>query len=215
MASAPRGIALRFLLLLAAGLAVSCSFDYGASKPGTAEEEPYAVFTGFVHRVVDGSTVILEIRADHAESFEKNHRTELTGVTFTQFDSQGALEASGRADSATVWTDTDNAEFRGDVTLDSRREKATLRAETLTWTDSTKILEGGLERVVSVKREDGSWVSGAGFRADLRRRSFSFKEAAEGAIVPEKSPTASDTASADGAKAGTANGPAATGSGGQ
>lgn len=178
-------------LLLPLGLLLSCSFDYGSPKSGQAEEEPTAIFTGFVHRVVDQGSIILEIHADRAESFEKGHRTELSGVTFTQFDSKGAVEASGKADSATVWTDTDNAEFRGDVVLDSRDEKATLTAESLTWTDSSKVLEGGLERVVTVKREDGAWISGAGFRADLRRRSFSFKEATEGRMVPEDRAAAS------------------------
>ena len=178
------------LVLPAVLLVASCSFDYGSNKASSTEEEPTAIFTGFVHRVVDQGTVILEIRADRAESFEKGHRTELEGVTFDQYDSKGALQATGRADSATVWTDTDNAEFRGDILLESKREKALLKAESLTWTDSTKVLEGGLERVVSVERDDGSWVSGAGFRADLRRRAFSFKESSEGKIVPSSSDNA-------------------------
>jgi len=175
------------MLVVVASLLVSCSFDYGSGTSSSGEEEPTAIFTGFEHRVVDHDTVILEIHADRAESFDKDHRTELEGVTFSQFDSKGALQASGKADSATVWTDTDNAEFRGDVVLVSKREKATLKAESLTWTDSTKVLEGGLERVVSVQRDDGAWVDGAGFRADLRRRSFSFREASEGKIVSSSS----------------------------
>ena len=169
----------------------SCSFDYGSSKSNASEEEPTAIFIGFVHHVVDKGTIILEIHAARAESFEKDHRTELTGVNFTQFDSKGALQAAGRADSATVWTDSDNAEFRGNVILESKREKATLKAEKLTWTDSTKTLEGGLERTVSIDRDDGAWVSGAGFRADLRRRSFSFSEASEGKIVSSSQTPAS------------------------
>ncbi|HUX37799.1 MAG TPA: LPS export ABC transporter periplasmic protein LptC [Rectinemataceae bacterium] len=180
-------------LALFAGLLLSCSFDYGSAKQTSTEEEPTATFTRFVHRVVDQGTIILEIRADRAESYDKDHRTELQGVTFSQFDSKGALEASGKADSATVWTDTDNAEFRGDVLLESKREKATLKAESLSWTDSTKVLEGGLERIVSVQRDDGSWVSGAGFRADLKRRAFSFQEASEGRMVTTSSATESTT----------------------
>jgi len=175
------------LLVIFATALLSSSFDYGSAKSTATEEEPTAIFVGFVHRVVDKGTVILEIHAARAESFEKNHRTELEGVTFTQYDSKGALQASGTADSATVWTDSDNAEFRGDVVLESKREKATLKAETLTWTDSTKVLEGGLERIVSVNRDDGAWVRGAGFRADLKRRSFSFSEASEGKIVSSSS----------------------------
>ena len=192
MAAAPRLLFARAVsLFVLASLLLSCSFDYGSTKSAATEEEPTAIFIGFVHRVVDKGVIILEIHASRAESFEKNHRTELEGVTFSQFDSKGLLQAAGSADSATVWTDSDNAEFRGDVILDSKREKATLKAETLTWTDSTKVLEGGLERIVSVNRDDGAWVRGAGFRADLRRRSFSFSESSEGRIVaspPDEKP---------------------------
>ncbi len=194
MAPAPRLRSAGFAFLaLSVGLLLSCSFDYGSAKQTSTEEEPTAIFTRFVHRVVDQGTMILEIRADRAESFDKDHRTELQGVTFSQYDSKGALEASGKADSATVWTDTDNAEFRGDVVLESKKEKATLKAESLSWTDSTKVLEGGLERIVSVERDDGSWVSGAGFRADLRRRAFSFEEASEGRIVSGSTETQPST----------------------
>jgi len=192
MAAAPRLLFARAVsLFVLASLLLSCSFDYGSTKSAATEEEPTAIFIGFVHRVVDKGVIILEIHASRAESFEKNHRTELEGVTFSQFDAKGLLQAAGSADSATVWTDSDNAEFRGDVILDSKREKATLKAETLTWTDSTKVLEGGLERIVSVNRDDGAWVRGAGFRADLRRRSFSFSESSEGRIVaspPDEKP---------------------------
>ena len=184
MALACRKVPAKLTVLVAlAGSLVSCSFDYGAAKSLSNAEEPTAIFKGFVHHVVDKGVIILEIHAARAASYEKNHRTELEAVTFTQFDSRGGLEASGSADSATVWTDSDNAEFRGNVLLTSKREKATLKAETLSWTDSTKTLEGGLERSVSVHRDDGAWVRGAGFRADLRRRSFSFSEASEGKIV--------------------------------
>ena len=46
---------------------------------------------------------------------------------------------------------------------------------------------GGLDRTVEVSRGDGSWVRGAGFSADTRRRSFSFRESVEGSMV-ESSP---------------------------
>ena len=55
---------------------------------------------------------------------------------------------------------------------------------------------GGIDRSVTVTRGDGSWLRGAGFVADSRRRSFSFRESVEGAFV------SSEGESAGGATAG-------------
>jgi LPS export ABC transporter protein LptC len=171
------------ILVIAALVAVSCSFDYGDVGAKSEKELPTAVFTAFVHRVVDKGQLLLEMKSDYAESYTKSHRTELEGVTFTQYDSAGKVTATGRANSATVYTDTEDAEFRGDVKLQSTGEDSILEAENLAWNSDQKRLTSGLERIVSIKRGDGSRVRGAGFEADLRRRSFSFQEGTEGVFV--------------------------------
>jgi LPS export ABC transporter protein LptC len=181
------------LLILAAS---SCSFNYGAAAPANSEEQPSAVFTRFVHRIVDKGTLVLEIRAERADAYTKGHRTELVGVDFTQYDAKGAVSATGRANSATVYTDSENAQFRGNVRLESKSENSILEAEELTWVSDTKMLSGGLERIVSVSRGDGAWVRGAGFEADLRRRSFSFQESTEGRFVPSSSSSGGSDAGA-------------------
>ncbi|MEI6874258.1 MAG: LPS export ABC transporter periplasmic protein LptC [Spirochaetota bacterium] len=166
---------------------LSCSFDYGAVVAPRDEEQPDAIFTKFVHRIVDKGKLLLEIRAERASAYTKGHRTELEGVDFTQFNASGDVAATGRANAATVYTDSENAQFRGEVRLLSKSEDATLEAEELSWVSDRKTLSGGLERIVSVSRGDGAWVRGAGFEADLRRRSFSFQEASEGRFVPGSS----------------------------
>jgi LPS export ABC transporter protein LptC len=170
-------------LVLGSLLALSCSFDYGPAPLESDVEQPSAIFTDFVHRVVDKSQLILEVSADRAEAYTKSHRTELTGVTFTQFSSTGEISANGSADAATVYTDSENAEFRGQVRLESQTEDSVLEAEELTWISDTKTISGGLERIVAIRRGDGAWVRGAGFEADMLRRSFSFQEATEGRLV--------------------------------
>jgi len=174
------------IAVVAGALALSCSFDYGDLSRPEGAEEPSAIFTGFVHRVVDQGSLLLEVSAVKAEAYTKGKRTELESVRFTQFAKDGSVSATGRANAATVYTDSENAEFRGDVRLESKSEDSVLEAEELTWVSDAKTLSGGLERIVAVKRGDGAWVRGAGFEADLKRRTFSFQEASEGRVVTKE-----------------------------
>jgi len=173
---------------------LSCSFDYGGLPGADAREEPSAIFSDFVHRVVDKGSLVLEVRAARAEAYDSSHRTILTDVAFSQFASNGDLAATGTADAATLFTDSEDAEFRGRVRLQSKTEDSVLEAEQLTWISDSKTIRGGLERIVSIRRGDGAWVRGAGFEAEMLSRSFSFQEASEGRIVTADKEAASDEA---------------------
>jgi LPS export ABC transporter protein LptC len=127
---------------------------------------------------------ILELRADLAESYQAEGVFILKGVTFTQFD-RGTAKASarGQADSAIFHTETEDAELSGHILLASVGEDASVEAESLDWDGATKVLKGGLDRTVRVRKGDGTWVRGAGFISDTRTRSFTFREAVEGKLV--------------------------------
>ena len=49
-----------------------------------------------------------------------------------------------------------------------------------------KVLEGRPDGSVSLSKDDGSWVTGRGFRADARSRSFSFSGRTEGYFVDDE-----------------------------
>ena len=171
------------LLLLAA-----CSFNYGGEEGAPRPDEPSAVFTGFKHVVYRDGARLLELSAAAAEAYDSEGKTLLHHVTFTEYDrSTGQPSAKGRADEVVFYSDTENAEFSGSIHIDSMRDDATLDAEHLSWDGKEKLLSGGLDRTVSVRRGDGSWIRGAGFSADGRRRSIAFREAVEGVV------TSSDT----------------------
>lgn len=126
----------------------------------------------------------LELRAGLAESWQAENLLVLRGVAFTQFDRiTGKASATGRADMATFHTDTESAELSGHISLSSVVEDASLEAESLSWDGAAKLLQGGLDRTVRVRKGDGTWVRGAGFVSDTRRRSFTFREAVEGSLV--------------------------------
>lgn len=162
----------------------ACSFNYGGPATSKGANPPDATFHDFVHTVMEDGKKALELRATVAESWQAESLLILREVDFTQFDRQsGQASATGRADLATFHTDTEDAELSGHISLSSNSEDTSLEAESLSWDGKAKLLQGGLDRTVRVRKGDGSWVRGAGFVSDTRRRSFTFREAVEGRLV--------------------------------
>lgn len=182
--SRPRAALLALSVLLLPGLLSACSFDYGAGAGAASAEKPSAVFYGFTHTVMSDGAKLLELKAEKAESYEGAGKTVLHNVSFTEYDrTSGAPSATGEAEEAVFYTETENADFSGAIRIKSLRDDAKLSAEHLSWDGKAKTLAGGLDRTVEIERGDGSWVRGAGFFADARRRSYSYRESVEGVMV--------------------------------
>jgi len=179
------GAMLAAMLSAAASLA-SCSLGM-TEEAKEPPEAPSAVFTDYAHTLVVRGAKNFELKAKKAELYDKSKRAVLSGVSFAEYDPDtGELISKGTADSAIYHTDTKDAEFSGSVYLESKRQDASLAGERLAWSDKDKKLVGGLDRTVSIGSSGGSWVSGAGFEADVRRRSFSFKESVSGILADEE-----------------------------
>jgi LPS export ABC transporter protein LptC len=178
------GAALAALVALAALASAACSLAGYAAEAGASEAEaPTAVFTDYVHTVVERGKRMLELKASRAELYLSSKKTLLSDVSFFEYDPDtGELVSQGRADRAVYHGDTKDAEFSGSVRLESKRQDAVLQGESLLWIDKDKRLEGRLDRTVTISRSDGSSVSGAGFEASARDRSFSFRGSVEGRI---------------------------------
>ncbi len=167
----------------AAVLFSACSLAGYAPHEGEEEELPTLTFTSYSHTVVLRGKPNFELRAAKAEVYETSKKTILSDVSFSEFDPDtGELLSFGRADIAIYHTDTKDAEFSGSVRLESKKQDAILQGEYLKWIDKDKRLEGRLDRTVTISRSDGSLMSGAGFEADARKRSFSFRESVVGRI---------------------------------
>jgi LPS export ABC transporter protein LptC len=172
----------------------ACSLaGYAAQAPESEKEFPTAVFSGYSHTVVVRGKRNFELKADRAELYETSKKTILSGVSFSEYDTDtGKLLSLGRADDAIYHTDTKDAEFFGDVRLESKKQDAVLQGEYLRWIDKNKRLEGRLDRMVTISRADGSRVSGAGFEADTRKRAFSFCGSVEGRIESKEEPESTE-----------------------
>ena len=177
-------------VLLAMALAVlfgGCSFDYGAD-PGPeelADEVPETVLTAATHTVVRDGRVVAQISSEQVENYPAAGRAELHDVRYVEYDGNGAVAATGRADRAVYYTESEDAEVAGAVKLRSVSQEASLTAEELHWDQAGRLLSTGPEQVVAVIRDDGSRVQGAGFEAELRKKTIHFSGPVSGRLVAE------------------------------
>ena len=174
--------ALAFVALLGA-----CSFDYGAD-PGPeqlAEEVPETVLTAATHTVVRDGRMVARISSGQVENYPAAGRAELHDVRYVEYDAGGAVAATGRADRAVYYIESEDAVVAGAVELRSASQAASLTAEELHWDHAGRLLSTGPEQVVAVIRDDGSRVRGAGFEAQLRAKTIHFSGPVSGRLVAE------------------------------
>lgn len=168
----------------AAIVAAGCSLDYGTEL---AEEigdgTPDAVVLGFEHTVVENGSPRFRISADRGESYRALEKMKLSGVKFVEYspDGDGEVVSEGSADSAVLYTDTESAEMSGSVRLRSARDGVTVSSAYLKWDGEAKTLESRADAVTTLADDDGSSLSGSGFRVDARTRSFGFGRRVDGA----------------------------------
>ena len=172
---------------LVAALLGACTFDYGGD-PGPdqlADEVPETVLTAASHTVVRNGRVVAEIRARQIENYPRGGRAVLRDVRYVEYDGSGGVAATGRADRAVYYVESEDAEVAGAVALRSVSQAASLTAEELHWDHAGRLLSTGSEQVVAVIRDDGSRVHGAGFEAELRAKSIRFSGPVSGRLVAE------------------------------
>ena len=164
-----------------------CSFDYGAGTgpEQLAAEVPETILTAATHTVVRGGRVVAEIRAQRVENFPAGGRAVLHDVRYVEYDDGGAVAATGRADRAVYYVESEDAEVAGAVELRSVSQQASLTAEELHWNRAGRLLSTGAEQIVAVIRDDGSRVRGAGFEAELRVKTIHFSGPVSGRLVAE------------------------------
>jgi len=162
-----------------------CSLNYReAMVPEEIEDAiPNIVMTNVTHVSATKEHLLMRARAQRSESYEKSKKTVLTGVEFTEYDSQGTLVAEGRADKITYFSNSKDAQIEGRIRVHSLKEKGAIDTDYLYWDDKNRILRGKSDVEVSLVDDDGSKVSGTGFEADLKRMVISFVHAVKGEYV--------------------------------
>lgn len=169
-------------IVSAALIAASCSLDYGAAMAeNLADDVPDTVVLGFSHTVVENGSPRFRLEAERGESYQAQKKMKLTGVSFTEYEpGTRNVSAQGSADAAVFFTDTESAELSGSVRFHSSQDGVTVESGYLSWDGQARILQSRAETLTSLRDDDGSGLSGAGFSADANRRSFTFGNRADG-----------------------------------
>jgi LPS export ABC transporter protein LptC len=171
----------------------SCSFDYETSDEN-AQRGIVLTMWDMEYVSVSGGNPSLRVRAEEARRYEEKHSMELENFSFERFAHPGQsatgsgpsgleTDARGGARSARIELDTGNFSMNGDVSLESVSEDISIEAESVSWRDKEKALSSPGE--VKITRSDGTVLSGRGFSADTRSKTWELEEAVEGNMVEE------------------------------
>jgi len=186
--TAKRGrLALIIYIALWAGWLASCSLDYSPALPDELSDGiPDTIVFGFSHTVVQNGSVRFVLKADRAETWGKKNQIVMRGVSFTEYSSADtSIVASGKADEAVFYTKTESADLKGNVFFSAPGDQISVRSGNLRWDGEARTLASQLDTVTVLSSKQSS-ISGAGFAADARRRSFAFQETVAGRFIPEQ-----------------------------
>ncbi len=167
---------------------VGCHLNY---KEATEAKEiletiPNVVLVDFKHTIVKGNRVVAVVEAKRGEEYFKKRETKLIDVRFTEFTQEGKVAERGKADSAVYSSKSKNADILGNIEIHSEVEGGEIRAQSLHWDSEKKRLIGNPNEEVILRREDGSFVRGKGFTADLRLKEIEFSKRVEGEYTEKK-----------------------------
>ncbi len=168
-----------------AALLAGCSIDYTSA---TAEEQaqqgvPDTIAVDILHRVHKDGRLSLELEAARAVTYNAKNQTVLTDARFAAYDEDGAKSTDGHARMVVFYSDTENAEISGGVRVHSASEKGDVSADSLYWENKTKKLRAPAAERVSIRKDDGSSLSGTGFSGDFSRRELVFTGPVTGSYV--------------------------------
>lgn len=169
------GVGLLVLPCLAAVLGITgCTFDYTAGEVESRRREEVPQVELINVRMVVERDNRLELTAERIAVYRERRTQEFSGVFFQEFDTAGELRLEGRAERGVLDLDTEDVELFGEIRFYSRPDEAALESSFLSWNNADRILAGEPDGEVLIRRDDGSWVQGAGVRVDGRRNRVEF-----------------------------------------
>jgi LPS export ABC transporter protein LptC len=125
----------------------------------------------------------LSVTAAEIAIFEKTNQAKLKDLQFSQLDQEGEALLSGRADSATVNTETYDARLFGNIQVNQKEEDFTIEAEQLLWLHDEQILQSTEESPVRILFDGGQTLEGRGFKGNLKTGTYEFTKQASGVLI--------------------------------
>ncbi len=171
------------ILIIVAG----CSLDYSSTyvTEEMSEDIPDSILYEFTHTSVKDGTPVFRLSAGTAYIYNKKKETRLSDILFQEYDRKGEVITEGTADEAVFFTDSEDAEFWGNLLFYSSIEEASFETSYLYWNNDEKKLIGKKGSDVLIKRDTGTEILGTGFEAEARTRIVTFEGPVSGTYVLE------------------------------
>lgn len=171
-----------------------CSLDYSSSflSDDMSEDIPDSILTEFIHTSVKNGLPVFRLYAGKAAMYNKKEETQLSEIIFIEYDGKGEVITEGSAESAVFFTESEDAEFWGNLYFYSLAEEASFSAPYLFWSNTEKKLTGNDNDQVFIQQDTGTAVRGIGFEAQARTRQVTFSGAVTGTYVIEDEENVSD-----------------------
>jgi LPS export ABC transporter protein LptC len=175
-----------WLLIVFFLISAACSFDYGQTETAASADIPDITMTNLDYVRVSGGAPVVRVQAGRAERWEDKQLMKLDDLRFAQFmDGDTVKGTVGAAGRASVDLESGDVELDDGVQIFIRQEEMTIETRSMSWDDESRVLLGGDEVPVLIKRADGAVVQGVGFGADARRRTWEFAGPVSGSYVEE------------------------------
>ncbi len=180
---------MKLVLLTASFLIIvaGCSLDYSSAyvTEDMSEEIPDSILYDFTHTSVKNGTPVFRLSAGTAYIYNKKKETRLSDILFQEYNGEGQIITEGTADDAVFFTESEDAEFWGNLLFYSLSEEASFETSYLYWDDEQKKLIGREDSDVRIRRDTGTEILGAGFEAEARTRTVTFSGPVSGTYVLE------------------------------
>lgn len=165
----------------------SCRFNYEetAVAEDLAEEVPQTILKNFSQVMVKDSVPTFYIEAEESASYQTKKETLFKAVIFREFNEDGEVVTSGRADNARMYNETESVELWGSLEFYSKREDASLKGEYLFWDNEKSTLSGRDDDLISIVETGGSEIEGRGFYADSASKTIRFSSDVSGSWSDE------------------------------
>lgn len=165
----------------------ACSLDYSSVyvTEDMSENIPDSILYEFTHTSVKNGLPTFRLSAGTAYIYNKKEETKLSDILFQEFNRKGEIITEGRADEAVFFTDSENAEFWGNLFFYSSSEEASFQTAYLYWNNEEKRLIGKKDGEVLIERDTGTELRGTGFEAEARTRIVTFIGPVSGTYVQE------------------------------
>ena len=166
----------------------SCSFNYEEAMFDSDFDTqiPKTILINYSQVTVRDGQNTIRLEAARAENYDQLNKTIINGLYFYEIDNNDNPLLEGWAGRAVYYTETENAEVYNSIYIYSFTEEAGIFATSLLWDKEAKFLSSDEDSIVTLKKDDGSIVSGIGFEADLRRKEIKFNSTINGTYFIEE-----------------------------